>query len=132
MTNLTIDVGTTNTKVSLWSEQTNIQPIQQVKFATPKNKVDDFVDFDTEKLLKQLMNSIRQLVKAAPDTIQMISVASVGESGVLINELGQLASPMIAWYDNRSEEIINRLSSQEKKTIYEVVGLPPQDRKSVV
>lgn len=125
MTNLTIDVGTTNTKVSLWSEQTNIQPIQQVKFATPKNKVDDFVDFDTEKLLKQLMNSIRQLVKAAPDTIQMISVASVGESGVLINELGQLAAPMIAWYDNRSEEIINRLSSQEKKTIYEVVGLPP-------
>ncbi len=115
MTNLTIDVGTTNTKVSLWSEQTNIQPIQQVKFATPKNKVDDFVDFDTEKLLKQLMNSIRQLVKAAPDTIQMISVASVGESGVLINELGQLASPMIAWYDNRSEEIINRLSSQEKR-----------------
>ena len=68
LTNLTIDVGTTNTKVSLWSEQTNIQPIQQVKFATPKNKVDDFVDFDTEKLLKQLMNSIRQLVKAAPDS----------------------------------------------------------------
>ena len=125
MANLTIDVGTTNTKVSLWSEQTTIQPIKQLKFVTPKNEADDLINFDIEELLKQLLNAIQHLVKTALEPIKTISIASVGESGVLINEFGVLASPMIAWYDNRSEKIIDQLSKQDKKTIYEVTGLPP-------
>lgn len=125
LANLTIDVGTTNTKVSLWSEQTTIQPIKQLKFVTPKNEADDLINFDIEELLKQLLNAIQHLVKTALEPIKTISIASVGESGVLINEFGVLASPMIAWYDNRSEKIIDQLSKQDKKTIYEVTGLPP-------
>lgn len=86
LANLTIDVGTTNTKVSLWSEQTTIQPIKQLKFVTPKNEADDLINFDIEELLEQLLNAIQHLVKTALEPIKTISIASVGESGVLINE----------------------------------------------
>ncbi|MEJ1305543.1 FGGY family carbohydrate kinase [Lacticaseibacillus sp. NRC_P2] len=124
LANLTIDVGTTNTKVSLWNDETPIRPIKQIKFETPKRETGEFINFDINKLWRRLDCALKDIVKNYTDTIRLISIASVGESGVLVDEAGHIASPMLAWYDNRSQTIIDKLTSEEKKTIYTITGLP--------
>ncbi|WP_268869648.1 FGGY-family carbohydrate kinase, partial [Liquorilactobacillus vini] len=56
--------------------------------------------------------------------ISCISIASVGESGVLIDDDGNVISEMIAWYDNRSQGVINNLSNKDKESISRITGLP--------
>ncbi|WP_125582593.1 FGGY-family carbohydrate kinase [Lacticaseibacillus suibinensis] len=123
--NLTIDVGTTNTKVSLWKDTLTTVPTEQKKFKTPKIESDDFVDFDADKLFEMILSSIGQFKDTDLAKVAKISIASVGESGVLIDSDGNSASEMIAWYDNRAQSVIDALSDSDRTVIYEVCGLPP-------
>lgn len=123
--NLTIDIGTTNTKVSLWDNESTTQPTEQLKFKTPKIENGDNIDFDADKLFDDILGTICQFKLSDRSKVQKISIASVGESGVLIDEKGNRASEMIAWYDNRSQSVIDRLTPENRQTIYDVAGLPP-------
>jgi sugar (pentulose or hexulose) kinase len=123
--NLTIDVGTTNTKVSLWSSVSATAPVEQKKFRTPKIVNGDLVDFDADSLFDDIANSIGDFSAEERGMVTKISIASVGESGVLINQEGTRVSSMVAWYDNRAQPIIDSLSEEDCRTIYSVCGIPP-------
>lgn len=118
---LTIDVGTTNTKVSSWNQDTLDKCI---KFKTPKIINNENTDFDNNQLWKSIITAIKELGKENLKQITKISIASVGESGVLLDDSFEQIGPMIAWYDQRTEPIVNNLTLDEKKEIYKITGLP--------
>ncbi|GEL14808.1 FGGY-family carbohydrate kinase [Pediococcus cellicola] len=123
--NLTIDVGTTNTKVSIWENATTTQPLEQKKFRTPKNVNGEMTDFDPDKLVQTIKKTIKSFDLSNKSSITKISIASVGEAGVLIDEHGKKASQMIAWFDTRSQDVIDALSQAERQSIYGITGIPP-------
>ncbi|WP_412990206.1 FGGY-family carbohydrate kinase [Pediococcus siamensis] len=123
--NLTIDVGTTNTKVSLWENATTTQPIEQKKFKTPKIVHGEMTDFNPNELIQAIKDTICNFKTSNKVLIKKISIASVGESGVLIDKRGNISSEMIAWFDTRSQNVIDGLSTNEIKTIYNITGIPP-------
>ncbi|BDR57601.1 FGGY-family carbohydrate kinase [Xylocopilactobacillus apicola] len=129
--NLTIDVGTTNTKISIWNDPSSVAPSNQVKFKTPKSIHDGLIDFDADQLVAQIKKIISNFPLEVLAQVKQIAIASVGESGVLIDQHGQTVSPMIAWYDCRSQEIIDHLTPNEKNEIYEITGLPAHVHYSV-
>lgn len=121
---LTIDVGTTNTKLTCWETDHNYKKVKQVKFSTPKICNDDYVDFDIDLLWSKLISNIKLIGTDNLKNINKISIASVGESGVLLDKSFNRIGPMIAWFDQRSQSIIDTLDNTDKSTIYKVSGLP--------
>lgn len=63
--------------------------------------------------------------------IDVISISSVGEAGLLLDSELNAVTPMKAWYDTRSSSYINQLTEEEKKLIYIVTGLPAHSNYSL-
>ncbi|WPC18286.1 FGGY family carbohydrate kinase [Pediococcus inopinatus] len=106
------------------------QPIEQYKFKTPKIKKGECVDFDAGKLLEGIFHAIRNFNILYREKVQIISIASVGESGVLIDQFGKKITPMAAWFDNRSQYVIDSLSEKDRQAICRITGLPPHSHYS--
>lgn len=126
---ITVDMGTTNCKVSLF-ESDNGKLLDRKIFPTYK-LTDNFGElFDYKRIFNELLKVFYQFA-AERDRIDSISFATVGESGVLMNENGDIITPMIAWYDTRSKEYIDMLTDEEKRMIYEITGLPAHTNYSL-
>ena len=99
-----IDVGTTNCKVALCDlSLCNIVHLE--KFPTPNNRYDGYVDFNLNALKKKIIEALRRCRNGIDaDRIRFISVASVGESGVLVYPDGSHLDSSIAWFDTRGKE----------------------------
>ncbi|MGX2945377.1 FGGY-family carbohydrate kinase [Enterococcus alishanensis] len=127
---VTIDIGTTNSKVSLFEISTG-KLVSRKSFQTEK-QVDSFGDlFDIKDIWSQLVNILQDFVSKYIGKIDSINISSVGEAGVLIDSNGEIVTPMIAWYDRRAFEYINRLTDDQKLRIYEITGLPAHSNYSV-
>lgn len=117
---LTIDVGTTNTKVTLWHDQ-----IPELKaFPTPKKVKGNLTNFDLEKLWTEIVAKIKTFNLVQLNKVEKIAIASVGESGILINEQKEEVGQCIAWYDERAQLIVDQISQEERDEIYQITGLP--------
>lgn len=129
MTNncLTIDVGTTNTKVTLWDKA---DP-ELKKFPTPKNVLGSYTNFDLKSLWQKIVDSIKTFDSFKLHGVNQISIAGVGESGILIDKERNEAGQCIAWFDERSKVIANQKTDSEKRRIYEITGLPLNAHYSV-
>ena len=97
-----IDIGTTNSKVVLCGLET-LDVVHMVKFPSPKKSLGTFVDFDLESLEKSLTTALRECAAYADGPILFLSIASVGESGVLFHADGSHDPTSIVWYDKRGE-----------------------------
>lgn len=118
---ITIDLGTTNTKVTLWERGI---PLLK-KFTTPKNINGNQTDFDVNQLWCDLSDTIKSFDRNALKQVSTITFASFGESGVLFDlEQHKPYGECIAWFDERAQEIVDSVSEKEKKRIYEITGLP--------
>ncbi|MDT2670309.1 FGGY-family carbohydrate kinase [Enterococcus dongliensis] len=127
---ITIDIGTTNSKVSLF-EIVSGKLIFRESFLTAK-KIDDYGElFDLPVIWNQLLEILKELIIKNTGNIDSINISSVGEAGVLIDSKGQIATPMIAWYDKRGAEYINVLTKDQKQFIYEITGLPAHSNYSL-
>ncbi|POT55509.1 carbohydrate kinase [Citrobacter amalonaticus] len=121
---IVIDIGTTNCKVTCFSCQ-DATTLGALKFVTPKNvSPQGAVDFDIERLWQEVILAMTRLTTASPLPVTCISIASFGESGVFIDEKGEILTPMLAWYDRRGEEYLNTLNEEASNTLYEITGLP--------
>ena len=128
-----IDVGTTNCKICLLAKH-DFSLVSKHSFATPKITSKNSSDFDIEKLWTGIEEGIRETVKAVkdPDEIKHISVASVGEAGVLTDSDGNITGPVMTWYDTRTKDIseaVIRKTGREK--IYSITGLPAHSNYSL-
>lgn len=127
---ITIDVGTTNTKVSLYEIATG--NLVDRKIFTTAKKYDKYGElFDFEKIWDCIFNELVGFIKKYPNAIDSISVASVGEAGVLIDQNGTIMTPLITWYDKRSKDYIDCLTNEEIRLIYQITGLPVHTNYSI-
>lgn len=122
MTNrITIDLGTTNTKVTLWKNRTP----ELKKFTTPKIVKDNKTDFNLEALWFEVVKAIKSFNADSLKQVKQISIASFGESGILFDlESNEPVSECIAWFDERAQVIVDSTSEEDKHRIYRITGLP--------
>ncbi|GHK45468.1 hypothetical protein ECZU08_10640 [Escherichia coli] len=121
---IVIDIGTTNCKVTCFS-CLDATTLGAHKFVTAKQiSPQGDVDFDIDALWQEVRRAIAQLNAASPLPVRRISIASFGESGVFLDEHGEILTPMLAWYDRRGEEYLATLSEADSAALYDICGLP--------
>ncbi|SQD00828.1 carbohydrate kinase [Escherichia coli] len=121
---IVIDIGTTNCKVTCFS-CLDATTLGAHKFVTAKQiSPQGDVDFDIDALWQEVRQAIAQLNAASPLPVRRISIASFGESGVFLDEHGEILTPMLAWYDRRGEEYLATLSEADSAALYDICGLP--------
>lgn len=127
---ITVDIGTTNSKVSLF-EITTGKLVDRETFQTEK-KEDVFGElFDLESIWSQLSTILKKFIKDNSGNVDSINISSVGEAGVLIDESGEIVTPLIVWYDKRAAAYIDCLTDNQKEQIYEITGLPAHTNYSL-
>lgn len=120
-----IDLGTTNSKVVL-CELPSGRVVYLEKFTSPKIVDGDSIDFD----IKQMIPCLKQALKACSmhagnESIEFISIASVGESGVLVYDDGSYLERAIAWFDKRGGSYADALHAEGlAERFYGVTGIP--------
>lgn len=117
---LTIDVGTTNTKVTLWYKAVP----ELKKFPTPKIVLDSYTNFNLQNLWQKILDAIKAFNSFKLHEVNQISIAGVGESGILIDKDQHEVGQCIAWFDERSKVIADQMTADDKRRIYEITGLP--------
>ena len=114
---IVIDIGTTNCKVTCFS-CLDATTLGAHKFVTAKQiSPQGDVDFDIDALWQEVRQAIAQLNAASPLPVRRISIASFGESGVFLDEHGEILTPMLAWYDRRGEEYLATLSEADSAAL---------------
>lgn len=128
-----IDIGTTNCKVCLF-KLPNFELTDQYSFRTPKLIDGDNTDFDAGLIWKGIIYGLNKVLSSLSQDIKIssIAVASVGESGVLLDKHDNIIGPVLTWYDTRPktqlDEILNVLSNEK---IYEIAGIPAHSNYSI-
>lgn len=127
---ITIDIGTTNSKVSLF-EIASGNLVFRESFQTTK-KVDEYGElFDLPVIWDRLLEILLKIVADNSGNIDSINISSVGEAGVLVDSSGRVVTPLIAWYDKRAVGYIAELDQVQKQRIYDITGLPAHSNYSV-
>ena len=119
-----IDVGTTNTKVKIYSENGKI--CGEKIFTTPFY-TDKFCGFyDPEEIFHKLLEAISHFKQPLKKEIVALSVSSFAETMVGLNEKGKAITRSITWFDTCTEaqfkELQDHLNTEE---IYSTTGLIP-------
>ncbi|WP_455813466.1 FGGY-family carbohydrate kinase [Pseudomonas graminis] len=128
-----IDVGTTNCKVCLY-RVLDLELIKKHSFITPKIITELGSDFDITALWNGIVNGLASVATSIedPENIVSISVASVGEAGVLLDAEDNVIGPVMTWYDTRTqlqlEWVVSRISEHR---IYEITGIPAHSNYSL-
>ncbi|WP_346078546.1 FGGY-family carbohydrate kinase [Gibbsiella dentisursi] len=128
-----IDVGTTNCKVCLYRVP-EISLMNKYSFPTPKNSSEHGSDFDINALWHGIINGLSLAVQAVsdPEQIVSISVASVGEAGVLLDDEDQIIGPVMTWYDTRTQPQLERVVARlGEERLYEITGIPAHSNYSL-
>jgi sugar (pentulose or hexulose) kinase len=128
-----IDVGTTNCKVCLY-RLADMELIKKHSFITPKITTEHGSDFDIHILWQGIVESLASLALAVndPEHIVTISVASVGEAGVLLDTDDKVIGPVMTWYDTRTQPQLERVVSRiSESRLYEITGIPAHSNYSL-
>lgn len=105
---LGIDIGTTNCKAILFT--LDGQLVSSGSAPTPTTHPrPEWTEHDPEQLWQTVAQTIRQALRGQDAArVRGLAVASVGESGTLIDAHGRALCPMIAWHDPRSAPELRR------------------------
>jgi Sugar (pentulose and hexulose) kinases len=128
-----IDVGTTNCKVCLY-RVADLELIKKTSFITPKIITEHGSDFEINALWNGIIEGLSNVSKAVndPENIISISVASVGEAGVLLDAKDQVIGPVMTWYDTRTQSQLDRVVSRiSENRLYEITGIPAHSNYSL-
>src|ERR671938_185317 len=94
-----IDVGTTWVKAALTDADGRELAVERVR--TPWREVPTGAECDPEDLFRAALSAV-EAVAASPKTrIVSVGIASMAETGVLLDSAGRPAAPSIAWFDRR-------------------------------
>lgn len=115
---LTIDLGTTNIKIILWSKEGKV--IKKHTFPTPLLK-DNTLNPLT--LINLIVNFLETLNNSYKKRIEGISVGGMGEAGLLIDKNGKPLTPIYTWLDQRGREELEILNKLGKEEVFQVTGL---------
>ncbi len=123
-----LDIGSTNIKAVVFEANGTI--VARASLKTPTHfPRPGWAYFDPTELWQTTAAVLRDAIAQVdqPARIASVGVASIGETGVLLDAEGMPLYEMIAWYDSRSEEQGARLAEQlGVARIYATTGLAPQ------
>lgn len=128
-----IDVGTTNCKVCLY-RIAGMELVKKHSFITPKETSEHGSEFAIDGLWQGIVSGLSQLAGAVhdPENIVSISVASVGEAGVLLDAEDNPVGPVMTWYDTRTQPQLERVVSRiSESRLYEITGIPAHSNYSL-
>jgi sugar (pentulose or hexulose) kinase len=126
-----LDVGTTTSKAVVFTEDGN--PVASGRATTPWMVTPLGAELDATALLEAAKSAVAEaLADCPPGPIGGLGVASLAESGVLLDRHGQPAAPVIAWHDTRDvaelESLRNAIGAQ---TFSSITGLPLRQQWSL-
>lgn len=103
-----LDVGTTSSKAVVLD--TGGTEVAQGRAPTSWHAAAAGVQTEAPAVLESASRALSAALRKAPrGQIIAVGVASMGESGVLLNRDGDPIAPVIAWHDNRDEKEVRQL-----------------------
>jgi sugar (pentulose or hexulose) kinase len=104
-----LDVGTSSAKAVVFTDQGEI--VGEGRARTPWITTSYGVELAAEELLNAAIEALASALDATPGTTSAtaVGITSMGESGVLVDEVGIPVAPVIAWHDNRDHEEVEAL-----------------------
>ncbi|MDA0747579.1 MAG: FGGY family carbohydrate kinase [bacterium] len=123
-----IDVGTTNIKALVFDGSGQIQARASAPTPTHYPRP-TWAYHRPEELWETTVRVLRTAVDqlSIPHRITGIAIASMGESGVLLDTKGQPVEDIIAWFDARTKPQAELLeSAYGRDRIYALTGVPPR------
>ncbi|MDX6235873.1 MAG: hypothetical protein QOG10_688 [Kribbellaceae bacterium] len=97
-----LDVGTTSSKAVLYT--TDGQTVAEGRAPTVWRSTPSGVEIDARDLLASAIDAVNQaLGQTSGVAVLGLGVASMGESGVLLDRRGTPVAPVIAWHDSRDQ-----------------------------
>jgi sugar (pentulose or hexulose) kinase len=97
-----LDVGTTTSKAVIFTEDGD--PVASGRANTPWTITASGAELDAMALLEAAKTAVAEaLSECPPGPIGGLGVASLAESGVLLDRLGEPVAPVIAWHDTRDQ-----------------------------
>ena len=124
---LSIDVGTTSTKVGLFTTAGKLRAmsIQEYTLFTPSFNIVEFLADAYWKALSKGIKDVLEESKAHPESILALSLSSQAETLICLDKKGKVLRNAIVWLDTRAEkesaEIAKNFTSE---LLYRTTGLP--------
>ncbi|MDO5287640.1 MAG: FGGY family carbohydrate kinase [Actinomycetia bacterium] len=111
---LGIDVGTTSTKVVVAAAN---GPLLVRSRPTPR---------DAGRLVADVLALVSEAVAASPTPPQAVGIASMAESGWLLDRSGEALGPMVSWTESRSGQEVQALVERVGwDALFEATGVRP-------
>lgn len=100
-----IDIGTTNSKVGVFSEEGRQLAVVSRPTVTLRDKRLGISYYDPEQMWESLFSALREALSQVPDAaVSSIGIASMAESGLVVERrTGAPRSPFLPWFDSCSE-----------------------------
>ena len=120
---LAIDIGTTNWKAAVFDTEGNLLAIERCPTKTHVNELGHSF-YDPNELWMEVTKLTKLVTAKVGGGINALSVTSMAESVVGIDENHQPVGDIIAWFDNRSMQQAEFLKEKfTTKTLYSITGL---------
>jgi sugar (pentulose or hexulose) kinase len=103
-----LDVGTTTSKAVVFTQDGD--PVASGRATTPWTVTSTGAELDATALLEATKSAIAEALAECPaGSIGGLGVASLAESGVLLDRRGEPVAPVIAWHDTRDHAELDSL-----------------------
>ncbi len=103
-----LDVGTTTSKAVVFTEDGD--PVASGRAVTPWTVTTSGAELEAKALLQAAKSAVAEaLADCPPGPIGGLGVASLAESGVLLDRHGEPVAPVIAWHDTRDDVELDSL-----------------------
>lgn len=124
---LGVDVGTSSTKAVVYSDAG--RPIGAGRAATPWYTGPHGVEVDPIALRESAFAAIDEACAAAGAPVGGVGVASMGETGVLVDGRGAPVAPAVAWHDERDAAEAAQLADDvDPASFTRRTGKPPTNQ----
>src|SRR5215213_7759945 len=107
---LSIDVGTSGVRASLFDERGNEVPGVQAR-SRRSAAVSGFAELDANQLVNEVVNTIDQLHLSSNAKVELIAISAFWHSLLGIGAGGPPTTPVLTWADTRAAEFANDLRS---------------------
>lgn len=122
-----VDVGTTNSKIVLF-KLPSCEPVTIERFESPRFADGEKIDYDMRGLVSRLLQSLGRCAEQAiadSEHVEYVSIASIGESGVLVHSDGSYNERSIFWFDQRGRSYAEQVRAEGfADRMYEITGIP--------
>jgi sugar (pentulose or hexulose) kinase len=120
---LGLDLGTTYAKAAVVTPDG--REVSHGRIPTPWRPVPTGAEMDPHDLVRAAVAAARQALRPNEGRVVGVGVASMAETGVLLDSHGEPVAPMIAWHDTRGDPEAEEVGGEIGEELFaERTGLP--------